>query len=65
MGRIVFWVGYKAVGSKMFFMMNPDATSEPTLSYPVGPERYPELLECDGVLPAPHIARIFWVAVEG
>jgi predicted DNA-binding protein (MmcQ/YjbR family) len=34
------------------------------LSYAVGPERYAELLERDGLVPAPYMARIHWVAAE-
>jgi predicted DNA-binding protein (MmcQ/YjbR family) len=64
-GGIVFWVGDKAIGGKMLAMMNPDATIESPLFYPAGQERYAELLERDGIQPAPYMARIFWVAVEG
>jgi len=34
------------------------------LSYSAGPARYAELLERDGLVPAPYMARIFWVAAE-
>ena len=33
------------------------------LSFYAGPERYPELLESESFLPAPYMARIYWVAV--
>src|SRR5439155_17569398 len=36
----------------------------PIFSYAAGRERYDELLEIEGVIPAPYMARIFWVAVE-
>jgi hypothetical protein len=29
----------------------------------VGPERYGELVEIEGVVPAPYMARIYWVAL--
>jgi len=32
--------------------------------YSAGPERYAELVECEGLIPAPYMARIFWVAAE-
>ncbi|HEY2040454.1 MAG TPA: MmcQ/YjbR family DNA-binding protein, partial [Edaphobacter sp.] len=32
--------------------------------YCAGPERYAELLEREGILPAPYLARAYWVAVE-
>jgi hypothetical protein len=34
------------------------------ISYLAGSERYSELLETEGIFPAPYVARIFWVAVE-
>ncbi|MEO6982969.1 MAG: MmcQ/YjbR family DNA-binding protein, partial [Edaphobacter sp.] len=65
-GGLVFWVGDKAIGGKMFAWarLERDAIRPRVLSYLVGPERYPELLEIDGIFPAPYVARIFWVAVE-
>jgi len=63
-GGIVFWVGDKAIGGKMFVMLNPDAGEGFPISYPVGQERFNELLELEGLRPAPYMARIFWVAAE-
>lgn len=63
-GGIVFWVGDKAVGGKMFVMLNPDGAGELPISYPAGQERYHDLLEVEGLRPAPYLARIFWVAAE-
>jgi predicted DNA-binding protein (MmcQ/YjbR family) len=63
-GGLVFWVGDKALGGKMFVMLPLDRENNRVLSYPAGPERYPELLERDGLFPAPYLARIHWVAVE-
>jgi predicted DNA-binding protein (MmcQ/YjbR family) len=70
--NLVFWVGDKAIGGKMFAVLDLAGDSRlesrnphPVISYPVGPERYPELLETEGIVPAPYFARIFWVAVEG
>ena len=34
------------------------------LSFAAGPERYAELLETEGVFPAPYLARAHWVAVR-
>ena len=34
------------------------------LSYSVGAERYNELVERNGLVPAPYMARIHWVAAE-
>ena len=63
-GGIVFWLGDKAIGGKMFVMVNPDAGQGMPISYPAGQERFNELLELDGLLPARYMARIFWVAAE-
>ena len=77
--NLVFWVGDKVIGGKMFALIDLDepapssraANQQPAtsnqqllLSYSVGPDRYAELLERDGLVPAPYMARIFWVAAE-
>ncbi len=62
--NLVFWVGDKAIGGKMFALANLDGDGRAVISYAAGPERYSELLEIEGVIPAPYMARIFWVAVE-
>jgi predicted DNA-binding protein (MmcQ/YjbR family) len=62
--NLVFWVGDKAIGGKMFALINLDGDGKAVISYSAGPERYAELLETDGIIPAPYMARIHWVAVE-
>ena len=62
--NLVFWVGDKAVGGKMFALVNLDADGRAVLSFSAGPERFDELLETEGVVPAPYMARIHWVALE-
>lgn len=62
--NLVFWVGDKAIGGKMFALAPLDAGGGPVLSFPAGAERYAELLEREGVVPAPYFARIHWVALE-
>jgi predicted DNA-binding protein (MmcQ/YjbR family) len=61
--NLVFWVGDKAIGGKMFALVNLDEGSRGVISFSAGQERYAELLEIDGVIPAPYMARIFWVAL--
>ena len=61
---LVFWVGDKAIGGKMFALISLDAEGGPVMSFSAGPERYSELLENEGVIPAPYMARIHWVALE-
>jgi predicted DNA-binding protein (MmcQ/YjbR family) len=62
--NLVFWAGDKAIGGKMFAVVDLDGKGGPVISYAAGPERFAELLENDGVIPAPYLARAHWVAVE-
>jgi predicted DNA-binding protein (MmcQ/YjbR family) len=71
--NLVFWTGDKAIGGKMFALINLDdphpSHQQPgnqplVISYAAGPTRYPELLEVEGLVPAPYMARIYWVAAE-
>jgi predicted DNA-binding protein (MmcQ/YjbR family) len=62
--NLVFWVGDKTIGGKMFALVNLDGDGKAVISYAAGRERYSELLEVEGIIPAPYMARIFWVAVE-
>jgi predicted DNA-binding protein (MmcQ/YjbR family) len=70
--NLVFWVGDKAIGGKMFALVNLEDPGEGRrrvvghgiLMYSAGKERYSELLELDGLIPAPYMARNFWVAAE-
>ncbi len=62
--NLVFWVGDKAIGGKMFALVNLDDDGQAVISFHAGAERYAELLEEEGVIPAPYFARIYWVALE-
>jgi predicted DNA-binding protein (MmcQ/YjbR family) len=75
--NLVFWVGDKSIGGKMFALINleaPQATGSDSHSrrvtqhgimmYAAGPERYPDLLELEGITPAPYLARAHWVAAD-
>jgi predicted DNA-binding protein (MmcQ/YjbR family) len=62
--NLVFWVGDKAIGGKMFAVLNLDEDHMAVLSFAAGPERYAELLETEGVFPAPYLARAHWVAIR-
>jgi predicted DNA-binding protein (MmcQ/YjbR family) len=62
--NLVFWVGDKAIGGKMFALLNLDGDGKAVISYAAGPERFPELLEIDGLIPAPYLARAHWIAAE-
>ena len=62
--NLVFWVGDKAIGGKMFALLNLEGDGRAILSFSAGPESFGELVERDGIIPAPYMARIFWVAAE-
>ena len=62
--NLVFWVGDKAIGGKMFALANLTPDSHGVLSFAAGPERYAELLETEGVFPAPYLARAHWVSLR-
>ncbi|MGC2163012.1 MAG: MmcQ/YjbR family DNA-binding protein [Silvibacterium sp.] len=62
--NLVFWVGDKAIGGKMFALANLNRDGRGVLSFSAGPDRYHDLLETEGVYPAPYMARIFWIAIE-
>ena len=62
--NLVFWIGDKAIGGKMFALvdLDPGRSNQPVISFPVGAEAFPDLLEIEGLIPAPYFARIHWVA---
>ena len=67
--NLVFWVGDKAIGGKMFALINLDEPADtldrkphPVISYAAGPARYSDLLELEGLIPAPYFARAHWIA---
>ncbi|MGC1463049.1 MAG: MmcQ/YjbR family DNA-binding protein [Terracidiphilus sp.] len=62
--HLVYWVGTREIGGKMFAMTDLDGTGIGVLWFHCGAERFHELMEIDGVYGAPHLAKAFWVAVE-
>src|SRR5580698_6164628 len=58
--NLVFWVGDKTIGGKMFALVDlgddghQRDKSGPVISYAAGPQRYSELLEVEGIIPAPY-----------
>lgn len=51
------------VGEKMFCVTGLDQVDE-QVSFKCTPEKFAELVEIDGIIPAPYVARYHWVAVE-
>ncbi len=62
--NLVFWVGDKAIGGKMFAVINLEGDGRAVMSFAAGAEGAAELLEMDGIVPAPYLARAHWVALE-
>ena len=67
--NLVFWVADKTIGGKMFALINLDdpggtRLAKAALSFAASPERFHELLEIEGVIPAPYLARAHWIALE-
>src|SRR5450755_1926856 len=70
--NLVFWVGDKAIGGKMLALINLDdpgperrrVVQHALMMYAVGSARYSDMLEIEGLIPAPYMARIHWVAAE-
>ena len=62
--HLVYWVGDREIGGKMFAMTDLDGTGSGVLWFHCGAERFHELMEIGGIYGAPHLAKAFWVAVE-
>ena len=52
------------IGEKMFAVVSLEPTSDHCLSFKCTPEKFAELTERDGIIPAPYVARYHWVALE-
>jgi len=62
--NLVFWAAQKSMGGKMFAVAGLSPGREAVLSFAAGPERFAELVEREGIFPAPYLARAHWVALE-
>jgi predicted DNA-binding protein (MmcQ/YjbR family) len=61
--KLVFRVGDQTIGGKMFSQIDFEEDGRAVLSLAVDPERFYELIERDGVIPAPYRARLYWIAL--
>jgi predicted DNA-binding protein (MmcQ/YjbR family) len=52
------------IGGKMFAVIGLDSASDHCMSFKATPERFAELVERKGIVPAPYVARYHWVALE-
>jgi predicted DNA-binding protein (MmcQ/YjbR family) len=62
--HLVYWVGDRDIGGKMFAMTDLDGTGTGVLWLHVGHERFHELLETEGIIASPYLAKAGWVTVE-
>jgi predicted DNA-binding protein (MmcQ/YjbR family) len=52
------------IGGKMFAVIGLDPGSGHRMSFKATPEKFAELIERNGIVPAPYVARYHWVALE-
>ena len=53
-----------SVGGKMFAVFGIERGKATSLSFKVDPERFLELTDVAGIIPAPYLARAHWVQLE-
>ncbi len=52
------------IGEKMFAVVVLEQSEKTAMSFKCTPEKFAELIELDGIFPAPYVARYHWVALE-
>jgi predicted DNA-binding protein (MmcQ/YjbR family) len=62
--NLVFWVGDKSIGGKMFALINLSADAHGVISFAAGCEHFLELIELEPFRPAPYFARAHWVSTS-
>jgi predicted DNA-binding protein (MmcQ/YjbR family) len=62
--HLVYWAGNRDIGGKMFAMTDLDSTGTGVLWFHCGAERFHELIEREGVIPSPYLAKAYWVTLE-
>lgn len=62
--HLVYFVGDRDIGGKMFAMTDLDGTGVGVLWFHCGAERFHELLEVEGISASPYLARAYWVTVQ-
>jgi len=51
------------IARKIYLLMSPDGTGSTVLCFKCTPEEFAELIEMEGIIPAPYLARNHWVAL--
>lgn len=62
--HLVYWAGDRAIGGKMFAMTDLDGTGTGVLWFHCSAERFHELLEVEGIMASPYLAKAYWVTLE-
>jgi predicted DNA-binding protein (MmcQ/YjbR family) len=62
--HLVYWVGDRDIGGKMFAMTDVDGTGVGVLWFHCGAERFHELLEKERIFASPYLAKAHWVTLE-
>ena len=62
--HLVYWVGDRDIGGKMFAMTDVDGAGTGVLWFHCGAERFHELLEVEGISGSPYLAKVHWVTVD-
>jgi predicted DNA-binding protein (MmcQ/YjbR family) len=52
------------IGGKIFAVVVLDQKYQTKMSFKCSPDKFAELIEQDGIIPAPYVARYHWVALE-
>ncbi len=52
------------IGNKMFTVLSLEPGHGHCMSFKCTPEKFAELIEREGIVPAPYVARYHWVALE-
>ena len=61
--HLVYFVGDRDIGGKMFAMTDLDGSGTGVLWFHCGAERFHELLETEGIIASPYLARVHWITV--
>src|SRR6185437_2515256 len=62
--HLVYFVGDREIGGKMFAMTDVDGTGFGVLWFHCGTERFHELLEREAISASPYLARAYWITLE-
>ncbi len=61
--HLVYWVGDREIGGKMFAMTDLDGTGYGKLLFHAGEERFHDYLEHEGLVASPYLAKAKWVTM--